>query len=148
MRPALSLKGRALKYLSMREHSRMELARKLAPHVGPDDQLDTLLDELETAGWLSAERFVESVLHRKAARMGTARLQQELARHGLPSELCQTALSELRHTDYERAHALWAKRYGQPPQSPQEYARQARFLAGRGFDTALVRQLLKNIEKN
>lgn len=74
----LSLKGRALKYLAQREHSRVELARKLAPHADDADDIDTVLDALQAAGWLSEERFVESVLHRKAARLGTARIRQEL----------------------------------------------------------------------
>ena len=55
---SLSVKGRALRYLSQREHSRLELERKLARHVAdlPDTELfapdlagalEFSLDELE-----------------------------------------------------------------------------------------------------
>ena len=56
----LSLKGRALKYLAAREHSRLELQRKLAPHAESAEQVDAALNDLEARGFLSAERFAES----------------------------------------------------------------------------------------
>ena len=59
----LSLKGRALRYLALREHSRAELASKLAQHVEEGDDLDAVLTELEAKGFISAERVVESVLY-------------------------------------------------------------------------------------
>ena len=44
--PGLSLKGRALKYLAAREHSRLELTRKLAAHAESPEQIDAVLDEI------------------------------------------------------------------------------------------------------
>ncbi|MEG2034627.1 MAG: recombination regulator RecX, partial [Janthinobacterium sp.] len=58
----LSLKGRALRFLSMREHSRMELRRKLQRHAQEGDDVEALLDSLEQANWLSQERFSESLI--------------------------------------------------------------------------------------
>jgi regulatory protein len=139
----LSLKGRALKYLSAREHSRAELARKLAPHASSLDELDALLNTLEAANWLSAERFVASMVHRKAAQYGTLRMQSELSRHQLPKELTQTAIEDLRNTELERAHALWLKRFKVPANTPQEQAKQARFLASRGFQGDTIRRVLR-----
>jgi regulatory protein len=142
-RSPLSLKGRALRYLSMREHSRVELRQKLQTHAPDPEGLDQLLDELQAAGWLSDARFVASVVHRKAARFGAARLQSELSRHQLPKDLLQTAVSELRETEFDRALALWRKRYGQAALTPTELARQSRFLAGRGFSGDTIRQVLR-----
>jgi len=105
--PGLSLKGRALKYLSAREHSRVELVRKLAPHAADAAEIDQVLDDLEARGWLSAERFVESVVHRKAARYGAARIRGELIGHQLPDETVREALAVLKGTELERAQALW-----------------------------------------
>ena len=76
-----------MKYLAAREHSRVELTRKLAPHAESPEQVSQVLDELEQKGWLSAQRFAESMLHRKAARYGAARLKAELAQHQLPAEV-------------------------------------------------------------
>ncbi|HYR26674.1 MAG TPA: recombination regulator RecX [Aquabacterium sp.] len=142
-RPTLSLKGRALKYLATREHSRLELTRKLGPHAESPEQLTQLLDELEGKGWLSAERFAQSVLHRKASRYGAARLQAELAQHQLPADIAREAAQSLRETEFARAHALWLKRFGAPPTTPEDQARQMRFLAGRGFAGDVVRRVIR-----
>lgn len=142
-RPTLSLKGRALKYLAAREHSRVELTRKLAPHAESPEQVVQVLDELEQNGWLSAQRFADSMLHRKAARYGAARLKAELAQHQLPSEVAQAATQSLRDTEFVRAHALWLRRFGEPAQSPQDKARQMRFLISRGFASDVVRRVIR-----
>jgi regulatory protein len=141
--PGLSLKGRALKYLSMREHSRVELVRKLRPHTEDPTEIDRVLDDLEARGWLSAERFVESVIHRKAARYGIARIRGELNGHQLPDDTVRAALSALKDTELQRAHDLWLRRYGQEAETPQELAKQMRFLAARGFSGEVVRQVVR-----
>ncbi|MBI2732873.1 MAG: recombination regulator RecX [Aquabacterium sp.] len=142
-RPGLSLKGRALKYLAAREHSRVELTRKLAPHAESPEQVEGVLDELEAKGLLSAQRFAESMLHRKASRYGAARIQAELAQHQLPPDIAREATQALRDTEFERAHALWVRRYGEIPESPEEKARQMRFLAGRGFSGEVIRRVVR-----
>ena len=52
-RPTLSLKGRALRLLSGREHSRAELERKLAAHEQEPGQLKRVLDELQTRDFIN-----------------------------------------------------------------------------------------------
>lgn len=139
----MSLKGRALKYLAAREHSRAELARKLTPHAESSEQLVQLLDELEQKGWLSAQRFAESVVHRKGARYGVARLRSELRQHQLPVDVASAAIQALQDSEFQRAHELWSRRFGAPPHSPQEKARQMRFLLGRGFESDVVHRVIR-----
>ena len=139
----LSVKGRALKYLAAREHSRAELTRKLAPHAESSEEVQRVLDELETRGFLSAERFAESVVHRKAARYGTARLKAELFQHQLPEDITRAVTQSLRETEQDRAQALWKKRFGEVAQTPAELAKQMRFLAGRGFSGDVIRRVVK-----
>lgn len=141
----LSLKGRALKYLAAREHSRAELTRKLAPHAESSEEVERVLDELETRGFLSAERFAESVVHRKAARYGTARLKAELSQHQLPEDITRAVTQSLRETECDRAQALWQKRFGEVAQTPTELAKQMRFLAGRGFSGDVIRRVVKGL---
>ncbi|MCX7660896.1 MAG: recombination regulator RecX [Caldimonas manganoxidans] len=142
--PPLSLKGRALKYLARREHSRLELARKLAPHAQSPDEVEAVLDALQAAGWLSPARFVESVVHRKAARFGTARIRQELQGHGLSGEAVTEVLQALSATEFERARAVWARRFGgEAALDPAERARQMRFLAARGFSPEVIRRVVR-----
>lgn len=139
----LSLKGRALKYLAARERSRVELTRKLGPYAESGEDIECVLDELEAKGLLSAQRFAESVLHRKAAKFGAGRLQAELAQHQLPADIARELAQSLRDTEFERAHALWARRYGEIPETPEDKARQMRFLAGRGFSGEVIRRVIR-----
>jgi SOS response regulatory protein OraA/RecX len=141
--PQLSLRGRALGYLSRREHSRAELSRKLTPHLGEGDSLITLLDSLEQEGWLSNERFVESVVHRRGTRLGTNRIVHELKRNGIDETLIQDAGAELNKTELARARDVWSKKFGELPTTPAERAKQARFLATRGFNGGTIVKVLK-----
>jgi len=142
-KPPRSLKGRALGYLSRREYSRAELARKLAPHVGEDESVEPVLDALEKEGWLSDARFAESLVHRRASRVGVARIVSELKRHAVGDSLVEEVNAQLRETEWTRAQAVWRKKFGALPQTPAERAKQARFLAARGFSSATIVKLLK-----
>ena len=146
-RPAqtLSLKGRALRYLAAREHSRAELATKLSRHVGPEDDPDAVarvLDELAAKGFIDEARVAESVLHRRAGRLGGARVLQELRAKGLPDAVVADAAAQLRSTELARAQAVWRRKFGQPPADAAERARQLRFLAARGFSGDVARRAL------
>lgn len=150
-RQPLSLKGRALRYLAAREHSRAELATKLARHA--DDEVDPeavarVLDELAAKGFIDEARVAESVLHRRAGRLGSARVLQELRAKGLPDEVLADAAEELRRTEDARARAVWRKKFGQPPADAAERARQMRFLAARGFQAEVVRRVLRDASNN
>jgi regulatory protein len=147
----LSLKGRALRYLSRREHSRAELARKLRPHAldcaesSASTQISQALDELAAQGLLSDERAAQSVLNLRAPRYGERRLRQDLQAKGLAPELISQTLQQARGTESERALQVWQRKFGQTPANAAEAARQMRFLAGRGFGGEVIRQLLQRV---
>ena len=144
----LSIKGRALRVLSQREHSRAELATKLARHVQEGDDLEAVLDDLEAEDFINAERVAESVVHRRAGRLGTQRLAQELRSKGLSDDLVRNMAERLRATELERAQAVWQQRFGGAPATdPKERARQMRFLAARGFAGDVVRRVLREAER-
>lgn len=130
---APSLKGRALRWLAQREHSRAELERKLRPHETEPGEVERALDELQAKGFLSEQRALDSVLHRRAGQFGAARLQQDLRARGIDEALIRPALQALRDTELERATEVWRKKFGQAPLDAKERARQARFMAARGF---------------
>ncbi|HMX14861.1 MAG TPA: recombination regulator RecX [Thauera aminoaromatica] len=139
----LSLKGRALRQLALRELSRQELARKLAPHAESTEQVESLLDELERLGYLSAQRVVESLLHRRAERYGNRRIRQEIESRGLDPDDHAPALEGLRDSEAQRAQALWQRRFGTHSTDPRERARQSRFLLSRGFPASLVARIVR-----
>ena len=143
------MKGRALRYLAQREHSRLELEQKLArrvadtPEASAAAQIAQALDELCARGLISAERVAESVLTSRAPRFGVHRLRQTLQAKGLDATLVAATLDTARLTELERARALWQRRYGTAPASATDRARQMRFLAGRGFDGAVIRAVVQ-----
>lgn len=146
---APSLKGRALRYLTLREHSRAELERKLARHLQDEDgagareQIGALLDDLAAKGLLSEVRAAESVLASQGPRYGVRRLKQTLQAKGLAPELVATTLQQARGTELERAREVWRRRFGSLPADAAERGRQMRFLAGRGFDGDTIRRVLR-----
>jgi regulatory protein len=160
-----ALKARALACLAQREHSRSELRRKLltsarnhASRCGDADasgdeataRIDTVLDWLEANSYLSQQRFVESRVRVRGERFGTHRIRLELAQHGLtlPAETGSALLS----SEFSRAFAIWARRFGRDPAAEdhsdhhataEHQAKQARFLAGRGFSGDVIRRVLR-----
>jgi regulatory protein len=139
-----TLKGRALRLLAQREHSRLELTRKLAPHAESAEQLERVLDELERAGFASPARFAESLAHRRASRFGLRRIEQELHAHRLDAAVAGPALERLRGTERDRALAAWRKRFGTPAPDAAERARHHRFLAQRGFTSDAIGWVLRH----
>jgi regulatory protein len=144
--PQLSLKARALRFLSLREHSRQELGRKLAKYAEEGDDVDALLDLLEKNNWLSQERFSESLIHRRAARYGNSRIVAELQSHGVGGEALLDLKSQLADTELERARDVWQRKFSQPATDPQERNKQIRFLLQRGFSQRVVQKVIKGAD--
>lgn len=137
----MTLRERALNLLARREHSRAELARKLALH-GEADAIAALLDTLEREGLLSNQRYAENLASARAGRHGSLRLKADLRDKGVSEEVVAEVVREARAGDLESARAVWAKKFGQPPADAAERARQMRFLAGRGFPLDVVRRVV------
>lgn len=175
-RRPLSLKARALALLAQREHSEAELRRKLLPHakaaqradpgsggVGPHNpgfdvaapaaegagdacaSIDEIIEWLRAHRYLDDQRFVESRLHARASRYGNLRIRQELAQHGL--DLPEDTAQALKASEFDRAHEVWRHKFAAAPADAAEYARQARFLAQRGFSAEVVSKLLRRLRR-
>ncbi len=138
----ISLKGRALRLLSTREHSRVELERKLSPFEEVPGELAKALDELNLKGFISDQRVIESVVHRRAAKLGVSRIKQELQSKGLDHEAVGEALAGLKDTEVARAREVWQRKFGEPALDAKESAKQMRFLASRGFSGEAIRKAM------
>lgn len=149
---APSLKGRALRHLARREHSRRELERKLADHVedtpeaSAAEQIRAALDDLAARGLQSDARVAETLLAGAGQRLGSRRIAHTLREKGLAPELVGAAVAQARGGELERARAVWQRRFGTPPADAAERARQMRFLAGRGFDAEVIRRVVRAAE--
>ena len=141
--PQLSLKGRALRFLSMREHSRIELGRKLSKYAEEGDDVNALLDFLEQNNWLSTERFSESLINRRGARYGNNRIVAELQQHGVRGEALAELKAGLVDSEAARAAEVWQRKFGEVATDAAGRAKQMRFLLTRGFSQSAVRKAIK-----
>lgn len=151
--PTPSLMARALRLLSQREHSRLELERKLQRYVQADagagtvssQDLGAVLDQLEAKGFIRPERVAQSVLYRRAPKLGSQRVLHELRQKGLDEAIIRDAAQELRASEHQRAWAVWQRKFGQVATTPQERAKHMRFLASRGFAADVVGKVVRGI---
>jgi regulatory protein len=141
-----SIKGRALRLLALREHTRTELEQKLARHDPDPEELRLALDDLQAKGFISEARVVESVLHTRASRLGAQRVRRELQQKGVSGEAIADAMDRLRETEEDRARKVWRKKFGAPATDAKERAKQIRFLMARGFAAEVVRRVTRDDE--
>ncbi|HJW57453.1 MAG TPA: recombination regulator RecX [Burkholderiaceae bacterium] len=142
-KPQLSLKARALRYLAIREHSRLELGRKLARYAQEGEDVEALLDTLEAAKFLSQSRFSESLVNRRAKRFGNSRILLELQSHGIDGEALSGIKTSLAEDEIARACAVWRKKFSHAPIDAADRARQMRFLQQRGFSHRAIQAALR-----
>jgi regulatory protein len=139
-----SLKARALKLLARREHSRAELGRKLAAHSEDAAEIDRLLDELESRGWLSERRVAEQMVHARRSRFGMQRIERDLLAKGVSGEVVAGAMQDLKEGELAAAREVWRKKFGgRLPRNQSERGKQARFLQGRGFGMDVILKIIK-----
>ena len=142
-----SLKGRALRLLSQREHSRKELEQKLKPHEETPGELAEALDFLAAKDFINEKRVVESVVNRRSTKLGAARVRQELMAKGLPADAIAEAVQTMRGTEFERALGVWRKKFGAAPSDASERGKQVRFLVSRGFAAEVVRRVVAGADE-
>jgi regulatory protein len=138
-----SLKARALRYLAAREHSRLELGRKLARYAQEGDDVDAVLDWLEASKFLSQSRFSESLVNWRAQRFGNSRILYELQSHGIAGEALDGVKANLVADEEARAIAVWRRKFSHPPADAAERAKQMRFLQQRGFSHRAIQAAIR-----
>jgi regulatory protein len=169
-----SLKARALRLLSQREHSRSELAKKLGGYLSlqakvdrannahdhdqeksPSDtpalshevQIAAVLDDFEKRGWLSDTRFAEALVRRRSERYGMRRIKDELQRAGVARDASAVLLDGLKNTEFERAKELFERKFGKIAEDQKMRARQYRFLVSKGFNPEIVAKVIGGRQK-
>ena len=136
----VELKVRALRFLARREHSRAELARKLAPHAESPAALEGVLNELAAKRQLSDERYADARTNWLSRKYGAAKIRQDLKTHGVADAVIERVSAE---GDAERARAILARKYRAPVTTREEKAKRARFLQSRGFSYDVIARALK-----
>lgn len=131
------IRSKAIALLARREHSRMELQRKLL-RAGCDGAIvGPVLDALESQKLLSDQRFAEGLARVRGARYGSRRVADDLRRTGVGAEAA-ALVHHLQASDDERAREVWARKFGAAPADAAARAKQMRFLLARGFPTDVI----------
>ena len=135
-----------MRFLSRREHSRAELARKLVGYVEEGDDLTGVLDELAAKGWLSDARYAEQVIRSKSRRFGPVKLEHQLRAKGLDDDAIAAGVRAAGADGVSSLERVWRSRFHAFPADEREKARQVRFLLGRGFRNEDIFRFLRRGE--
>jgi regulatory protein len=136
----VELRARALRLLARREHTRVELERKLSPHAGSSEAVDVLISELKTKNQLSEARFAEERARQLSRKYGAARIRQDLKAKGVSEELISRFSSS--ENEMQKAKEILERKYRTPAATREEKAKRMRFLQSRGFSSEIIFKLL------
>lgn len=135
----------AMNLLARREHSRLELIRKLQGRVEDKALLEAALDRLIADNLLNDERFCEAFVRMRANNgYGPVRVRAELKEKGVADELAAQYMALHESDWFEQVQVVFEKKYGLKPDTDvKSRAKQQRFLAQRGFSFEQIKYALR-----
>lgn len=130
----------AIRILAGREHSTIELKRKLLSRGFDNTLIEATLAQLAEDGLQSDERFTESFVRSRINRgQGPVRIRMELLERGIADAMVAPHLDMGSAYWLKIARDVRERRFGDVPErSDQSWNRQARFLSQRGFPSDVV----------
>jgi regulatory protein len=154
-KPALSdIYLRALNLLTRRDHTSVELQRKLELRGFSADSIANLLEQLTAKGYLDDKRFAERWTE-AAIRNGRGyglRILQELQKRGVPREIAAEAVAEaaVEYTEHASLAAIISRRFSafDPATAPlKEKQRVYSYLQRRGYSIRAITGFFNNKEE-
>lgn len=135
---------KAIALLGRRAHFRRELEAKLRQRSYSEEEVESTLERLASEGLVDdaalAREWVSSRLRREP--LGRRRLEMELGRKGVESDLVESALGELYPEDDEEL----AQEAGERWRGRGDPAALARYLERRGFSSRAIFAVLRRRE--
>ena len=131
--------------LARREHSALELERKLGVRDIGRGAIAEIISQMQREGLQSDRRFTDSYIHSRIEKgYGPSRIAHELKEKGISDDLIEELLSA-READWPACISrVREKKFGLTrPGNFRVQARQARFLQYRGFSSEQIRDLFK-----
>lgn len=141
-----SLFMRAAGALARRDYSRRDLGRKLRKGLKDGEtpeEAETVLERLESSGYLSDRRFAENRARVRSQSLGNARIRRELSMSGVSRENIDRAIEQIEEPEELRALRVWKRRFSELPEDRKERDRQVRYLLYRGFSMSSVSRVLR-----
>jgi len=138
----------AVRMLSLREHSRHELRRKLVQRHFDENDIDRVLDRLQAEGLQNDTRFVEQYIRSRSNKgYGPTRIRMELKEKGVSDELSAAGLGESGIDWFELIKNVKNKKFkGKMATDWNGKSRQMKFLEYRGFTHEQIRSCVDDSE--
>jgi regulatory protein len=135
-----------MNYLARREHTELELKRKLRTKGFEAEAIQSVIAALVGEGLLSNRRFTEIYIHYRCERgYGPLRIQAELSDRGIPEDMIEHHLNITDNTWFAHARKTWLKRFkGNSPADFKSRAQQMRFLHQRGFTPEQINPIFQS----
>ncbi len=140
------VEARAYRLISMREHGREELARKLRQRDFEPGAIEEVIQELERLGYIDDQRFAReqsAILVRKC--WGPRQIRGKLRKRGVDAEAIEAAMEALDEEVnwFDVARERLESRFGEAKDLDQATMEKAfRHLRYRGFRPHRIRRLL------
>ncbi len=143
-KPCRSVRNSAFDILARREHTRLELTRKLKAKDFTDSEIEEVLVILAEEGLQSDERYTESYVHMRRNRgYGPLKIKLELQQRGVSSELVEAYVEFNDKIWLETARLAYEKKFaGKLLETAKERAKRMRFLQSRGFTGDIIQKTL------
>ncbi|ODN41785.1 regulatory protein RecX [Piscirickettsia litoralis] len=139
-----SIRVAAIRFLARREYSYHELYERLKPRVQSYALLESVLLSLQEQDLISDQRFCESYVRSKVnSGQGPLKIKQALFHKGVAEVIICSVLADYSERWYDNAFRVWCKRFDHPGETPEDQARQIRFLQSRGFEFEHIQAALK-----
>ena len=141
----MSAKSVAVKLLSRREHSALEIRNKLTEREFEAAEIEQAISELIEGGWLSDERFTEAYIRmRQLKGFGPIRIVMELNERGVKDSV----IDHFMQADDESWRLVLEQQYRKKYKNKaiEDYtdkAKRIRFLQYRGFALDQIYQVVK-----
>lgn len=137
------LRRAAMNLLARREHSCLELTRKLRAKDFTDSEIQQVITALTNESLLSDTRYIESYVHARHQKgYGPLKIEAELLSRGISKELIEHHLKIADNAWFAAAKKSWRKRFkGILPGDFKLRVKQMRFLQSRGFTSEQIEKI-------
>ena len=143
---------RAVRLLALREHTKLELRRKLSVRQSNLEIVDAVIRRLEEKGYLSEERFTEIFVRSRLNKgQGPLKIRAALRERGIADQLISTYLSFDDEFWIAKATSVDQKKF-LTDQSSQDgsrktqitlWQRRVQFLKDRGFSSYTIQKVVE-----
>ncbi len=143
------LKEKIFRYCAYQERCHTEVRRKLFELGARSSEVEELITELITQGFLNEERFAKAFAGGKfrIKKWGRIRITRELEQRGLTSYCVKSGLAEIPETDYHQTLREILEKKAAQSSEENPYVRNdklASFAIQKGYEPELVWQILKS----